>query len=107
MEAIKETTSWREGAIPNHTYLLDGTSLVAYIKQDDTRPFYFKNPIKNFDRRGRSFVKADATKLFKTVESNLRAVAGSKGNTYYVDDDAKTCTCPGFVFRGACKHLIG
>jgi hypothetical protein len=104
MEAIKETTVWKEGNVPNHTYLLDGSHLVAYIKQGETAPFYFSKPIKNFDRRGRTFVKAD-TKLFKAPKSSLREVAGSKGATYYVDDEAKTCTCPGFTFRGTCKHI--
>ena len=104
MEAIKETTVWKEGNVPNHTYLLDGTNLVAYIKQGEKTPFYFSQPIKNFDRRGRKFVKADI-KLFNAPKSSLREVAGSKGATYYVDDEAKTCTCPGFTFRGTCKHI--
>jgi hypothetical protein len=56
MEAVKETTVWKEGAVPNHTYLLDKGHLVAYIKQGDTEPFKFKNVIKNFDKRGRTFV---------------------------------------------------
>jgi hypothetical protein len=105
MEAIKETTVWKEGAVSNHTYLLDGSHLVAYIKQGETVPFFFSKPIKNFDRRGRSFVKVQ-TNLFGTEKkTNLREVAGSKGATYYVDDEAKTCTCAGFTFRGACKHI--
>jgi len=57
MEALKETTG---GQFPPHTYLLDGTKLVAYIKAGETQPFYFKNPIKGFDKRGRSFAKADS-----------------------------------------------
>jgi hypothetical protein len=105
MEAIRETTDW---ATPNHTYLLDGTTLVAYIKQGETTPFYFSKGIKNFDKRGRKFEKADAG-LFKApanaAENALVEVKGSKGNTYYVDIQAATCTCPGFTFRGNCKHI--
>ncbi|CAB4241642.1 Zinc finger, SWIM-type [uncultured Caudovirales phage] len=101
MIAIKETTG---GQFPAHTYLLDGTTLVAYIKVNETEPFYFKNGIKHFDKRGRKFVEAP-TKLFKVVKSDLIEVKGSKGNSYFVDAEAKTCTCPGFTFRGACKHI--
>jgi hypothetical protein len=105
MEALVETTVWKDGGTSNHTYLLDGSNLVAYIKKGDTKPFYFKNPIKNFDKRGRTFIKGDR-KLFKLKSpSQTIAVSGSKGNTYYVDPEAKTCTCPGFTFRGACKHI--
>ena len=104
MEAVRETTG---GQFPPHVYLLDGTTLIAYIKQGTTEPFYFKNGIKGFDRRGRKFEKADAG-LFKApenaVENTLQAVQGSKGAVYYVDTEAKTCTCPGFTFRGKCKH---
>jgi len=105
MQALKETTDWGKSTAPNHTYLLDGSNLVAYIKQGETSPFYFKNPIKGFDKRGRKFVEVKAA-LFKTkVQTNTIAVQGSKGQTYYVDPEAKTCTCPGFNFRGSCKHL--
>jgi len=104
MEAVQETTVWREGPVPNHTYLLDGTSLVAYIKQGTKEPYYFKSPIKHFDRRGRTFVRADI-KLFKAAKTTLRAVDGSKGAVYYVDDEAKTCTCPGYTYRAQCRHI--
>ncbi len=104
MEAIRETTDW---AVPGHTYLLDGTTLVAYIKKGDTEPFYFKNGIKGFDKRGRKFVSADKS-LFETpqnaAENALVEVKGSKGNTYYVNIEEATCTCPGYTFRGRCKH---
>ena len=107
MEALKETTVWKGApAALNHTYLLDGTKLVAYIKQGEVTPFYFKNPIMGFDKRGRTFAKADV-KLFKknVAPSNLIKVNGSKGETYWVDPEAKTCTCAGFSFRGKCKHV--
>ena len=63
MEALRETTDW---ATPNHTYLLDGTTLIAYIKQGTTEPVYFKNGIKHFDKRGRTFQPADI-KQFQTT----------------------------------------
>jgi hypothetical protein len=104
MEALRETTDW---ATPNHTYLLDGTTLIAYIKQGETQPFYFAKGIKHFDKRGRKFVPADKT-LFETpenaAENALIEVQGSKGAVYWVDPDAHSCTCPGFTFRGKCKH---
>ena len=106
MEALKETTVWKGAAnTPNHTYLLDGMTLVAYIKQGETTPFYFKNPIKGFDKRGRTFVRSDIKPFKAKKTSNLLKVNGSKGNVYWVDPVAKTCTCPGFTFRGKCKHV--
>jgi len=103
MEALRETTG---GQFPAHIYLLDGNNLVSYIKKGETEPFYFKNPIKGFDKRGRKFatVTPNPFKQLKK-ESNVITVKGSKGNSYTVDLDAQTCNCPGFTFRGACKHL--
>jgi hypothetical protein len=103
MEALRETTG---GQFPAHTYLLDGTTLVAYIKASETEPFYFKNGIKHFDKRGRQFEKADAKQFKAKVETSWIEVKGSKGNSYFVDAEAKTCTCPGFTFRGNCRHVV-
>jgi hypothetical protein len=105
MEALKEVTVWENVDVQvNHIYLFDGQKAVAYIKFGKGEPFYFKTPLA-IDRRGRKFVKADA-QLFKAkAESSLVEVKGSKGNSYWVDPEAKTCTCPGFTFRGACKHI--
>ena len=104
MEAFKEITEWADGTTANHTYLLDGDKMVAYIPFGKTAITEFKNPIR-IDKRGRKFekLKANPFKVVK-VKSNLIEVAGSKGNVYYVDPDAKTCTCSGFTFRGTCKH---
>jgi hypothetical protein len=106
MEALLETTVWPGSQAPNHTYLLDGTNLVAYIKKGETTPFYFKNPIKNFDKRGRKFtvLRENPFKTFKEKSSIIK-VSGSKGATYSIDTEEKTCTCPGFTFRGTCKHI--
>jgi hypothetical protein len=107
MEALKEVTVWADGTTANHTYLLDGTNLVAYIRVNDTTPFYFKNPIKNFDKRGRKFEKLKVNP-FKRIDTPVNPaiiqVQGSKGETYTVNTEEHTCTCPGFTFRGTCKH---
>jgi hypothetical protein len=106
MEAVRETTDWGSNKASNHTYLLDGTKLVAYIKQGETVPFYFKNPIKGFDTRYRTFEKLKINPFKVAVpEKELIEVAGSKGSIYYVDVEAGTCTCSGFKFRGDCKHI--
>lgn len=108
MIAIKEITVWKDGTTANHTYLLDGDRMVAYIRKGTTEPFYFRNPIRGFSRSYRKFVELKGSdNPFGAVQtkSELIEVAGSKGNTYYVDPAAKSCTCPGFVFRGACKHI--
>jgi len=102
MEALRETTG---GQFPAHTYLLDGNNLVSYIKSGETEPFYFKNPIKGFDKRGRKFATVTPNPFKVKTQSNLIKVKGSKGNEYTIDTDAQTCNCPGFTFRGACKHL--
>lgn len=104
MQAYKEITDWDSDVAPNHTYLLDGTKMIAYIKQGSTEPFYFKTPIQ-IDKRGRKFVELDKNPFEVEIKTELIEVKGSKGNTYYVDPEAKTCTCPGFSFRGACKHI--
>jgi len=102
MEAVRETTG---GQFPPHIYLLDGNRLVSYIKSGESEPFYFKNPIKGFDRRGRKFESITPNPFKVKTSSNLITIKGSNGKEYTLDPDTNTCTCPGFTFRGACKHL--
>jgi hypothetical protein len=118
MQAYKETTVWNDITNINHTYLLDGDKMVAYIKFGNATPFYFKSPIR-IDKRGRKFEPVepspfnDWSELLKAhiaVEEPVawvKQVAGSKPGVFYtVNTDEKTCTCPGFTFRGSCKHVL-
>ena len=105
MEAVVETTVWSDSKNMNHTYLLDGMKMIAYIKVGDNVPFYFKKPI-TIDKRGRKFIPLKVNP-FKAVKekSTIIKVSGSKGNIYSIDTEDKTCTCQGFTFRSTCKHL--
>lgn len=96
MEALQE----HEG----HIYLVDGTKLLAYIPLGTDAPRYFDHPLR-FDRRRRKFDKVTIGMFKKYVADHRTKVTGSRGNTYYVDQRAGTCTCPGFVYHGACKHI--
>jgi uncharacterized Zn finger protein len=39
----------------------------------------------------------------KEKKEEVRLVQGSNGKVYEVT--SHSCTCPGFTFRGACKHV--
>jgi hypothetical protein len=105
MQALKETTVWENRASPNHTYLLDGDKLVAYIRYGTSEPKYFATPIKGFSKSRRQFVSASLDLFeFPTQVSAVRQVVGSRGDVYIINLDEGTCTCPGYSYRGACKH---
>ena len=99
MKFLRETTDWGKENTPNHIYVLDGDFMVAYIQQGTNQHKVFSKPIR-FSKTGRTF------DLIKDTGAEVpagRAVAGSKGAVYYVTADG--CTCPGFTYRGDCKHV--
>jgi hypothetical protein len=102
MQALRETTG---GDFHPHVYILEGNSLVAYVRVGTTEPYYFKNPIKGFDKRGRKFETVELAIDAPAESSNIVEIEGSKGAKYILDKVLCTCTCPGFTFRGDCKHV--
>ena len=106
MQILEEVTKWEvDYRQPTHVYLLDGDKIVAYQKWGNGDVGYLPNPIR-LDRRGRKFVEVKSNAfIINEVKSKLITITGSKGNTYQVDPDASTCTCPGFTFRNTCKHI--
>lgn len=112
-EAFLETTQWTDsGTNINHTYYLEGDKMIAYIRHGTTEPFFFKNPI-TISRSGRKFQRVDAS-AFEGIfiaehnepNPDVVEVKGSKpGIVYYVNRVEKSCTCPGYTYRGTCKHV--
>lgn len=106
MILFKETTDWGKHDVPNHTYILNDskTSCVGYIKVGKRKPFIFSKPIIFFPKN-RTFKKVGEYK--EKSEFKTWKIPGSKGNVYTVSESENglTCSCPGFVFRGNCKHI--
>ena len=110
-EAYLETTAWADVAAINHTYYLEGDKMLAYIRHGTREPFWFKAPI-TISRSGRKFQRVDAaifeqvfSPLVEAKEPDVIEVKGSKGSVYYVNPTEGTCTCPGYTYRGTCKHV--
>ena len=60
-------------------------------------------PSNQFSKSRRKFVKIG--ERAEELASHIVKVEGSNGAVYLIDTDKKTCTCPGFTFRGNCKHI--
>jgi len=107
MQAMREVTVWQGVAQqPNHIYLMDGDKALAYIKWGKGEPYWFKSGLR-LDRRGRKLVPADIDLFGRETKTELIRVEGSKGAVYWIDPTMGSCTCPGYTFRGTCKHVQG
>lgn len=110
MRVLKEITKdWTVDFLPNHTYLInDKDRLIAYRKDDGTVKTLSGS--YSLDRRRRKFKELAYSASewgFELPEqdSNLIEVTGSKGDTYHVDLENRSCDCAGYRFRGNCKHI--
>lgn len=62
-------------------------------------------PIRVLDRASIINIDGKPYSFILAVKSdNIRKIKGSNGKIYEVTGNYK-CTCPGFTFRGSCKHL--
>lgn len=112
MRYYKETTEWA-GDTPNHIYALNESrnKMYGYIIAGSPEWKIFKRPIA-FDTRGRTFEDLGEIKppVAPEAQASEWTVPGSKGQTYIVRREAGgglnyTCSCPGFTYRGSCKHV--
>jgi hypothetical protein len=120
MKIVQETTVWKDITYrqPNHVYLMDGDKVYAYSKWGQGPAEYMRTPLR-IDRRGRKFVEVKnnpwnfdlnlvtAQEEPEKPQGQVWTVAGSKGNKYFVNLSVGqwSCTCPGFGFRGKCRHV--
>ena len=89
------------GAYPNSS-----GKLVAFQANIDAPIQELNVPSTQFSKARRKFKKIGERPDPQTEQdSNIIEVKGSTGKIYIIDLDKKTCTCPGFTYRGNCKHV--
>lgn len=104
IEILQETTDWGKYSVNNGIYHVNSAGkLVAYQPDKDADLLVLKTPSNQFSKSRRKFVKIGERP--EEVESHIIQVTGSKGNTYHIDTQKGTCTCPGSTYRGTCKHV--
>jgi hypothetical protein len=116
VKAFLEVTEWADTEFNcNHVYWMDDArnKMYAYAKfGNPLDTVTFKNPIQ-IDTRGRKFevVRNDIygwSDPDLTISANPTwTITGTKGDKYIVEKDGSVynCTCSGFKFRGACRHI--
>ena len=113
MKAFLETTAWdTDFAMPNHVYFLNDSrdKMYGYVQASTGEVKQMTTPYR-FHTRGRKFREVANTWGFKcdqaVPEGFVKIVIGSKGEKYTVTEVSGVyqCSCPGFKFRGQCRHI--
>lgn len=97
IEILQEVTDWSKAGctVSNGIYHVNQEGYL--VQYNDT---VFKNPLKGFSKSRRKFVKiGERTDIY---HPDVRRVEGSNGKIYIITDGK--CSCPGFMYRGDCKH---
>lgn len=97
IEILQETTDWGDAPVANGIYHVN---VQGQLVQHNDK--VFKNPIKQFSKARRTFEKI-GERVDPQTRSDVKIVMGSKGQQYFIEDGK--CSCPGFKFRGQCKHI--
>ena len=96
IEILQEVTDWGDKKISNGIYHVNGAGqLVQYNDK------VFKTPMKQFSKSRRKFTKIGERE--EELAPGVITVQGSNGKVYTIDDGK--CSCPGYTFRGNCKHV--
>lgn len=108
MKFFQEITQWDQ-AVPNHTYLLNDSKsrMSGYVPANANHLIMFSQPMP-FDTRGRRFREVpDQWGHIPSEPERSWKFTGSRGDEYVVvlSDGQPMCSCPGYQFRGKCKHV--
>jgi|TARA_R110002153_G_scaffold115978_2_gene259423 hypothetical protein len=96
IEILQEVTDWGDTAISNGVYHINSS---GYLVQYNDK--VFKQPMKQFSKSRRKFTKIG--ERAEEFDRDVIVVNGSGGKTYTITDGK--CSCPGYTFRGKCKHV--
>jgi len=96
IEILQEITDWGDYSVANGVYHVDSAGRL--VQHNDT---VFKVPLKGFSKARRKFKKIGERP--EEFSKDVIVVQGSGGKTYTIEDGK--CSCPGFTFRGNCKHV--
>ena len=96
IEILQETTDWGKYPVANGIYHVNSAGHL--VQHNDV---VFKNPLKGFSKARRKFTKIGERP--EEFSKDVIVVKGSGGKTYTIEDGK--CSCPGFTFRGNCKHV--
>lgn len=96
IEILQEVTDWGKYTVANGIYHINSAGQL--VQHNDK---VFKNPIKQFSKARRKFTKIG--ERAEELSADVVQVQGSNGKVYTIEDGK--CSCPGYTFRGNCKHV--
>lgn len=99
IEILQEITEW-DSPIHNGIYHVNGAGQLVAYQSGKGILTTFKKPMKLFSKSRRKFKKLG--ELPEALAADAVKVQGSNGKEYIIQGGK--CSCPGFVFRGKCKH---
>ena len=101
IEILQETTDWGKYKVNNGVYHVNSSGkLVAFQANIDAPVQELNVPSTQFSKARRKFKKIGERP--EELAAGVITVEGSNGKIYYIEDGK--CSCPGFTFRGNCKH---
>jgi len=104
IEILQEVTDWGKYKVNNGIYHVNSAGKLVAYQANAKEPLQILNvPSTQFSKSRRKFKKIGERP--EELDANIVEVKGSTGKTYIIDLDKKTCTCPGFTYRGNCKHV--